>query len=512
VRKPALLPRLRLLQTVVATVVSATALAGQQPAQSPLKLHYDAAYRLQSAGKIPAADAEHAIFLALALHQLAIGYANAGDYPRATALFDEALAEQPNDLPLRKDYAEAAIDAQDAPKAQSLLENAFGPAAAQFSPSVQAAAHRVLGDALLTHNQIDPALANYRAAYELDHSYESLYALGFATLTVKGDTEAAPLFAQLLARFGDKAATHMAIAHAYGQTTLPARAEEEYKKALAKDPSIPGAHFGIGAALLNDSRSNSAAAQAEFHKEILAHPDDAMSWFELGSIAASANDPKEAESDLKRSSILAPGNPDTWMELGKLYMQQQRPQDAEQAFRQAIVVTANPARNRYAIQRAHFSLGKILQAAGEKEEAEKELAISAQMLDLIRNNEEDSMKGNKTVNTNLRKSRGASPAEKAELRQFESSVSPLIAGSYNNLGVHAAMAGNFKNAEDNFRLAAQWQPTLQGVDKNWGRAAFAAHDYEQAVAPLQRSVEEHPEDAELRAILTECKQRSVKAN
>jgi len=506
VHKPHLLRSCKQTCTLLAI---AAALVAQQP-QSALKHHYDEAYRLQSEGKIPAADAEHAEFLSLALHQLANGHANAGDYAQAAPLYDEALALDLDDLALRKDYAEAAKDAQDIQKAQALLEHAFTAKSATFPPSVQAEAHRVLGDVQLTQSLNDAALANYKAAYSLDPGYESLYALAAATLTIQGDESAAPLFTQLIAHHGDTAATHMAIARAYGQAAMPARAEAEYRKALAKDPSTPGAHFGIGASLMNATSPNPAKAQAEFHKELALHSNDAMSWFELGRIAAGKEESaKEAETDLKRAAELSPRNPDIWIELGKLYIEQQNPQAAEPAFRQAIAVTIDPARNRYAIERAHFHLGKILFAAGKKDEAEKELAISEEMLDRRRKQEEDGLHGRQMVNTTLRKTHEATPAEAQQLNEFERNLAPLLAGSYNNLGVHAAMASNFKTAEADFAEAAKWQPALHGVDSNWGRAAYEAHDYQQAVAPLERSIEEHPEDIELRSMLTECKQRAV---
>ena len=88
-------------------------------------------------------------------------------------------------------------------------------------------------------------------------------------------------------------------------------------------------------------------------------------------------------------------------------------------------------------------------------------------------------------------------------------MAPLLAGSYNNLGVHAAMASDFPHAEASFQLAAQWDPALQGVYANWGRAAFAAHDFTQAIAPLERAIAAHPEDTELKAMLDECRRRAA---
>lgn len=494
-------------------------LAALLPAQqeSLLKQHYDAAYRLQSEGKIPAADSEHTAFLVMALHQMANGYANAGDYEQASRDYDEALALVPENLALRKDYAAAAKDAQDIQKALALLDHAFDSSAEKFPAAIQAQAHRVLGDIQLTLNLNDAAMENYEAAYKLDSSSESLYALGVARLNIQGYEQGAATFAQLLSRFGDTAAAHMALGRAYGQAHMPDHAADEYRKALAKDASTQGAHFGIGAALVNTANPDAKAAQAEFRKELVLDPKDAMSWFELGRLSAenpgSAAEAKEAEADMKRAAELDPRNPDIFIELGKFYVQQKRPQDAEPTFRQAIQVTVDPARNRYAIEPAHFYLGKILYAAGRRDEAAKELAISEEMLDRRRKQEEDGLGGRKMVNSALKKTRVATEEELEQLESFQRSVAPLLAGSYNNLGVHAAMANDFKKAEAGFALAAKWQPELHGVDGNWGRAAFAAGDFAAAIAPLERAVAANPEDAELRSMLEESRQRAgVRAN
>ena len=42
---------------------------------------------------------------------------------------------------------------------------------------------------------------------------------------------------------------------------------------------------------------------------------------------------------------------------------------------------------------------------------------------------------------------------------------------------------------------------LDGIDVNWGRAAFAARNYDKAVKPLSRAFESHPEDVGARTLL-----------
>jgi Flp pilus assembly protein TadD len=42
---------------------------------------------------------------------------------------------------------------------------------------------------------------------------------------------------------------------------------------------------------------------------------------------------------------------------------------------------------------------------------------------------------------------------------------------------------------------------LEGLDLNWGRAAFLDGQYEQAIPPLERYLRLHPDSAEARSAL-----------
>src|SRR5205085_7370385 len=84
---------------------------------------------------------------------------------------------------------------------------------------------------------------------------------------------------------------------------------------------------------------------------------------------------------------------------------------------------------------------------------------------------------------------------------FEQKIRDPVADSYNNLAVMAASAGDSPAALRAFRQAANWNPLLQGLDYNWGRAAFSAGDYQQAIGPLSRHLETHASDTWTRAAL-----------
>jgi tetratricopeptide (TPR) repeat protein len=475
--------------------------------QDETREHYDAAYRLQDAGNFRGADAEHRSFLAAALHKLANGYAGAGNYAHAAPIYDEAIAAAPEDLNLRKDAAAAALDAQNPQKAQELLEEAVDHAPATLPRQERADADRILGRALLVVGHNKDAEKYTQAALALDPTFENLYVTASTELEADSPDAAEPFFARIITTYGDTAENHMAVGRAYAVGKFPDKALIEYRKALALSATLPGLHYSLGATYMSIEPPDNTRAEEEFRKEIALHPHDPLPYPQLARILQQRNNTSEAILYLKRATELAPLNPDNFIELGHLYYISGQKREAEAAFRQAIAVTLDPSHNRFAIQRAYYELGQLLTGMGQQEQGRQELVISAQMLDQKRQQDESIMSGGKYAESLTQsKTHSATPGQLAELRRFESQMAPLLAGSYNNLGVHAAMAGDFPHAEANFQLAARWNPALPGVNSNWGRAAYAAGDYAGAVAPLERALASNPDDGELRNMLGACRQ------
>src|SRR5260370_11359988 len=52
-----------------------------------------------------------------------------------------------------------------------------------------------------------------------------------------------------------------------------------------------------------------------------------------------------------------------------------------------------------------------------------------------------------------------------------------------------------------FKQAAAWNPSLPGLDRNWGFASFKAEQYTEAVPPLERCLASHPDVAFVRQLL-----------
>ena len=373
----------------VGSVVQAQTIAAATSDKLSMHQHYDAAYRFQSSGDLPRADLEHARFLVAALKHIANFNANTGDYAHAVPLYDEALALSPSDFALLMDYAGASLDAHDPKKAKSLLQVAGNLDTRGTTNRQKADVHRMMGSALRALGNRNAAVEEFHAAIALDPSIDNLCALGNAILDASGPKAATAIFAKVVEQFGDTAAVRMRIGRIYGLAGVPDRAIEEFKKAVAMDPKMPGAHYSLGAAYMSNSAAGFPKAEAEFHKELALYPNDSFSYPQLGQIALRRHDYHEAELDYKRAAILNPLDADNFDELGKIYAETERPSDAEAALRKAIALTVDPARNNYAIQRAHYRLGRLLLASGNSLEGESELQISQELLAKARPRQEN---------------------------------------------------------------------------------------------------------------------------
>jgi tetratricopeptide (TPR) repeat protein len=380
--------------------------------------HYDAAYRFQSSGDFARADVEHTGFLVAALEHIANFYANTGDYAHAAPLYDEALALSPADFGLLMDFAGASLDAKDPKKAKSLLQAAEDLETKSAPARQKAEMRRAIGTAIRALGDAKASIEQFEAAIAIDPDIENLAALGDAVLEVDGRKAAAAIFAKVVARFGDTAAVRMRIGRIYALSGIPDLAIEEFKKAIADDDKAPGAHYSLGAAYMSNSTQDFPKAEAEFREELALHPNDTFSYPQLGQIALQRHEYHNSEIDYRRALALNPLDADNFVALGQLYSETERPSDAEAAFRKAIALAVDPARNNYAIERAHYRLGRLLLASGNTAEGESELQTSKELLAKRDLQLGSKLSGEQVKRSPLERTRVATPAEAMELKTF----------------------------------------------------------------------------------------------
>ncbi len=491
-----------LLLACVAGVYGQSAATPHSTASS-LQQHYNAAETFQGRGDFVQAASQYKLFLAEALHQIANGLAHVGRYPEAVPLFDEALELTPNDAAIEMDYAEAALDAHDLSKAQHLAQNLINASSKNARDHRSAKLHWLLGQALLGMDNNSGARDQFAAAAAIDPTFENQYALSQADLAMLDKKDAAKIFAKMLAEFGDTAQIHMEFGLAYGNADFPEEAIPEFKKALARNDKLLDAHYSLGASYLRRSGDSAfPQAEAEFRRELSIHPNDFFSYYELGYIAMKEHHLPEAGRDLTRAAALNPHSDDTFLLLGDLYSQMGRPAEEEVALRKAIQACTDPSRNHYQIRSAHYQLGLLLIQQGKTDEGKKEMQIARDLLLENRKLDVANLEGKPILRYPARNAdRITDPAAAAEVEQFEQRIGPAVADSFNNLGVIDAEKENYISASSYFQQAAEWNPKMEGLDYNWGRAAFGARDYRQAVICLSRYMQIHPDDARPRVPL-----------
>ena len=476
-----------------------------------LQQHYNNAQESQRAGRLNEAAQQYRAFLADALGELAMGYGLMRDYTQAAPLFDEALAAEPDSPTLLLDYARTALMLGDLPRASTLATEFIQRHLGNREQLAQA--HQVLGRTLLKQNRNQEARKELEVAVALDATFPNGYDLAVACLDLDDEKCAVQIFNEMEKSFGDTAEIHMAFGRAYGDSDFQPRAVTEFRRAIEEDPRLPGAHYLLASVLLatGDDQSHLEGAETELKKELFISPHDSMTYAALGKIAVSRQNYPEAEIYLKKAVLYGPKSPDAYLYLGQMYFATNRSAEAETALRQSIDLTIDVSRNRYQIQKAHFLLGRILMQKGQQDAAHTEMNISRDLANKTLAQDKSKLAGllESSGSQDAQETSATSPvsaptADAAALHKLEvlrEQVKLPVADSYNNLGAITATNNNYSDAVRYFERAFLWNPSLEGLDYNWGRAAFAGSQFADAITPLSRYLNAHPDDIGARSVL-----------
>jgi tetratricopeptide (TPR) repeat protein len=476
-----------------------------------LHRHYEQAQAAQTAKNLPEAARQYRVFLADALGEMALQHAHLGEYNRAAPLFDEALALAPRSPGLQVSYAQAALDAKEYSRARTLAEEVIR----DYPANTRAVARSewILGRVLADQSDDAAARPHFEAAVALEPNFDNGYALAIDCLNLGDGKCAATVFSEMLTGLGDTAVLHFEIGRAYLNSDFQPLAVPEFEKAIAEDGHLAGAHYMLASAyLLSGSDHSLARAEDELRLELQLSPNDARTHAQLGNIALQQKQFEVAEKELRLSIALDAVNPDAFLYLGQLCQQTGRLGEAISALRQSISLTEDPSYHRYQVQNAHYLLGRLLIQRGQTDAGEQELAIASTLLHqrlkgdrtrLSKYMAETPMPGDGAQKSGAGLATTSMPAAQSAqlasaLKDFAQRLAPAIADSYNNLGVISASAGQYEPALTYFERAAEWNPALDGLDANWGKAAYLAKHFSEAQAPLKRYLQSHPSDADVR--------------
>ncbi len=175
-------------------------------------------------------------------------------------------------------------------------------------------------------------------------------------------------------------------------------------------------------------------------------------------------------------------------------------------MRKAISSLGNSSPPKYDAIRAHYILGRLLQRTARGEEAAKELALSEELRKQLRaasgsTPKDRTAQGPQQNQQQENMPRAVTAEERAQAAAFIHHLSPAIAEAFNNLGAIAANQHQCPACVTYFQRAGEWEPSQEDLDRNLGRAAFLCKQYEQAVPPLPRYLEQHADDVDVRSAL-----------
>jgi tetratricopeptide (TPR) repeat protein len=145
------------------------------------------------------------------------------------------------------------------------------------------------------------------------------------------------------------------------------KAIDQYREALRIDPRLPGVHFELGEAILEDSTSDQAQQQArqEFETALKINPGDAKSESRLGALANLHNEKEIALQHYSHATELDPEYSDAQIGLGAVLMSTGKAEEALEHLLQAIRVDPMNASAHYRLSQAYRQLGHTAQADEE---------------------------------------------------------------------------------------------------------------------------------------------------
>lgn len=178
------------------------------------------------------------------------------------------------------------------------------------------------------------------------------------------------LMKQLMQAAPDSYWVHLANAQVQESLQRYDLAQQEYRKAIEINPNAPGAHVGLGRAILSASKDSKALDEAsrEFERELALSPENAIAEFELGEIAREHGQPDNAREHLLRAVRFNPDFFEAQIALGRLFLK-------EGKAREAITHLAVAAHLEPRDKLSHYLLASAHKSLGDQEAARRELDL-----------------------------------------------------------------------------------------------------------------------------------------
>jgi len=483
-----------------------------QSPQDALRQHSDAAEAQRRAGNFVVAEKEYTAVLTEGYGKLGKVYAAEKNYQQAITTLESALRYQPDSQEVLIDLAIARFDSEQYEKAIEPLAKVLG-----LNPQ-STGAHHMLGKSYFMLGDFPKSAAELETALRISPgNYDISYTLGLAYLKQHQIAPTQQIFDRMVKQLGDRPQLRIIFGRAYRETGFLAEAIEEFKKAVALDLHFPRAHYYLGLTyLLKDGAARLPDAEQEFKIELASNPDEFFANYYLGIVYLMDREWDQAITFLQKTVLIQPNNPDPYFHLGQAYQATERYAEAIEALRKSIALNPSLSHNEYQVATAHYRLGQSLLKAGQKEDAQKELQLSGELKSksLQRDKERNELylnaaglhdQNNKfpemVVEGVIAESKSTDARTAEELKDGEAYYSKVIATAHNEIGLLRADRADFKTAAEQFALAARWNSQLEGLNFNWGLAAFKAELYKEAISPLEKELSANPANVQAKQLL-----------
>jgi len=484
-----------------------------------------------SADPLAASQANKRV-ISLALRQIAKLHMILGAYPQSIALYQRSLdfEEVPD---VHADLAVAEVGAKRLDDALLEANRAFAGNASD------ARALTIRGRVFMAKRQFREASEALAAATRNNPDIETLYSLGISYLSTNDPADkpkAAATFERMIATAGDSSSLHVLFGRAYRDANDMPGAIHEFERAVALDTATPHAHYFLALAhLAVNEWKPTPEVRREFLKELEFHPRDYLANYLMGFIASNDRDYATSDHYLRTAAQVGAAWPEPWLYLGINAYAQDDATHAEEYFRKAIKLTgSDESRSNFQIRRAYVTLGRLLASSGRAQEGEvflgkardlqkKTMELAQQHISSVITEGGGTMAAVVPLDTS-RESEAAPPLptnidpfarvdastfsetsltakQREAIAAKEKQLRAILGLGFNDLATSEAVRGEYLAALGRYQEAEQWDPTIPGLYRNLGAAAFRVQNYPEAIRALSHVEAESPTDAPVRAML-----------
>lgn len=341
---------------------------GESAQQQEIRTHFRSAQEALKSGNTTAAAREFQAVLAIdpknvdARGNLGVMQFLQGEWASAAEQFQEVLKAQPNLAKVQAYLGMCQKRLGRTDEARRLLEKSFHG----LQGAVQTRAGLDLVEILYQAGDIDKAHDVVRVLERADPTDAEVLYTAYRIYT----DEANHARDSLAMAAPDSAQMHELMAqHLVNEGDLVS-AVAQYQKALAINPKLPGVHFELGEAILQNSLSASAVDEAEeqFRIALAENPGNANAEYGLAKIAAERRDWKDAIAHYSRALQFRPDYANAHLGLGAALQEVSEPDEARQHLLAASQLDPlNP--------RVHYRLSVLFRSMGREADADHELSL-----------------------------------------------------------------------------------------------------------------------------------------